>query len=88
MSELYRPANGTEGMIFERRFCERCIHDINDDCAIHTRALLHDVDEPEYPREWVYDANDSPACTAFATEILPPSRAELEEAGQQSLLSQ
>lgn len=85
MSKLYRPANGTEGMIFESRFCDLCVRDIDQDCDIHNRALLHDDDEPEYPREWTYDSMGYPTCTAFATEIQPPTRAELEGAGQHIL---
>jgi hypothetical protein len=88
MSELklYRPANGTEGMIFEAHFCDRCVHDENQDCDIHNRALVYGENEPEYPREWQYDEDGDPVCIKFATEIPPPTRAELEEAGQGSLL--
>lgn len=80
--ELYRPSNGTEGMCFEAEFCDRCVHDSEDKCEIHDRALLFDTDDKEYPHEWWYDGEGNPTCTAFATEIAPPTRGELEEAGQ------
>lgn len=85
--KLYRPANGTDGMIFEARFCDRCVHDENQDCDIHDRALLYDITEAQYPVEWQYDEDGDPVCVKFATELAPPSREELEEAGQLTLLS-
>lgn len=69
----YRPCNGTEGMIFDDEWCERCIHDRKyretqdgkDGCKIIAAVLMHEVDEPEYPPEWVYDSEGYPCCTAF-----------------------
>lgn len=58
----YLPANGTEGDIFEARWCERCTQE-NDDygiwCDIHSLAL-----RGEQPKEWIYYEN-KPMCTAF-----------------------
>lgn len=69
MTRLYRPSNGTEGMMFEAEFCDRCCKSLfwTDDqgCAILGNALFHEVDEPEYPKEWTYDDKGNPTCTAF-----------------------
>jgi hypothetical protein len=70
MSKLYRPSNGTEGEIFESKFCGRCKHDkFHEDesqgCDILLRALLFDKEDEGYPTEWTYDENDLPTCTAF-----------------------
>ena len=64
MLKRYRPSNGTEGMIFAAQFCDRCVHDINEDCAIFARSLAFGVDHPEYPVEWIED-DRGPLCTAF-----------------------
>ena len=69
----YRPSNGTEGMFFEDKFCSNCIHekychtgDENDlQCKILINAFMYDQRDKEYPKEWVYDANGQPTCTAF-----------------------
>lgn len=66
----YRPSNGTEGMWFEDKFCMRCINcDPNPDgkrqCEIMMRAFLYSINEPDYPKEWIYDHNDKPTCTAW-----------------------
>ena len=68
----YRPSNGTEGAIFQERFCDRCAHDnYNVDsgegksCDILMRTMLHGVDEPEYPEEWQQKPGQPPQCTAF-----------------------
>jgi hypothetical protein len=67
---LYRPSNGTEGMIFTDNFCEQCIHDNPDPnskkkCEILTATMLFDPFEKQYPREWIYDSDGNPKCTAF-----------------------
>jgi hypothetical protein len=85
--KLYRPGNGSEGSVFEARYCDRCVHDQFNDCEIHTAALCFGEDDPDYPREWVYDEDGTPTCTKFATEMPPPSLSELEEAGQTRLIA-
>jgi len=68
----YRPSNGTEGMIFQEEFCDQCSKDNPSletgagGCEIMFRSMCHDVDDPEYPTEWVYDDNGEPTCTAFS----------------------
>lgn len=69
----YQPSNGTEGCWFIQKFCENCIHgkhehtvNPNDKpCDILSRTLLHSVDSPKYPKEWIYDQDNKPTCTAW-----------------------
>lgn len=63
--ERYRPANGTEGDIFMESFCDRCVN--GADCEIQDATMAFDVDDPEYPAEWIED-DDGPRCTAFVAE--------------------
>lgn len=61
----YRPSNGTEGAIFEERWCQRCARedvDKDDLCDIHGNALFGDP-----PTEWVYK-DGKPTCTAFTVD--------------------
>lgn len=60
----YRPSNSTEGELFMSKFCYRCCHDWNE-CEILTNSLCYNIDEPEYPVEWIYDENGKPTCTKF-----------------------
>ena len=72
MSERYRPSNGTEGMGFYENWCDRCVKDRPEDedggCKVLYRSLAYHIDDPEYPDEWVYDADGNPCCTAFLEE--------------------
>jgi hypothetical protein len=76
--ELYRPSNGTEGECFISHWCGNCARDkamsegLNFDdcddeqvCKIIGDTMHYNIDDPEYPREWNYDASGSPQCTAF-----------------------
>ena len=75
MSRKYQPSNGTEGMMFTEEFCEQCIHERwchfpeedkdEDKCEIWSNTMIYDVKDPEYPKEWVYDDDDTPTCTAW-----------------------
>jgi hypothetical protein len=79
-TEPYRPSNGTEGEIFQHRFCDRCKHDAAfqadenaEGCPILALTLVFNEDEPEYPKEWVRDVGDtlwpgSARCTEFVSE--------------------
>jgi hypothetical protein len=64
--ELYRPSSGLEGVDFCAHFCDRCIHnqDEQDSCAIWMDTWVYEIDEPEYPKEWIYQ-NGYPTCTKF-----------------------
>jgi len=71
----YRPSNGTEGDIFEARFCRRCSReDMRPDeetglprksCSILGDVYFASIDDPEYPKAWTYDADGDPVCTSF-----------------------
>lgn len=66
----YQPCNGTEGEIFMSRFCFACDKDKREDrpCRILGRSMAFNVGDPEYPKEWVMDAEGwpgNPRCTAF-----------------------
>jgi len=76
MSEVkkYRPSNGSEGDYFITSHCYNCIHgkyehtgDTNDNpCDILTRSFMFDIDDKEYPEEWIENKDGSdPRCTAF-----------------------
>lgn len=67
--ELYRPSNGTEGMIFQEHYCSHCSKaDEYGDCKIFYDTMYYDVKDEKYPREWIYDLDGQPTCTAFAEE--------------------
>ena len=69
-TERYRPSNGTEGEIFMERWCARCWRDAafradqGDSCPIAAATMAFDIDDPEYPAEWIEDET-GPRCTAF-----------------------
>lgn len=70
----YRPANGTEGIEFAARFCARCAFDAEDldeqdGCPIAADAVVYEVNEPGFPKEWVQDEPCGPRCTAFLERI-------------------
>lgn len=62
----YMPSNGTEGMMFCDEFCDQCIHQHPDpgkspQCDdILLQSLIG-----KQPKEWVYDSEGRPTCTAF-----------------------
>jgi hypothetical protein len=68
--ERYRPSCGSEGMDFMERFCSRCWRDAafqageGDSCPIAAATMAFDVDDPEYPSEWIED-DAGARCTAF-----------------------
>jgi hypothetical protein len=69
----YRPSNGTEGMIFEDKFCSQCIHEKwmhtqksgDKQCDIYNDVQLFEFRNVGYPKEWIYDNEDKPTCTSF-----------------------
>ena len=66
----YRPSNGTEGMIFEAKFCEQCSKmqpgdDDAEPCMIYGNAMFNSIGDPDYPAEWKYDGEGRPVCTSF-----------------------
>lgn len=66
----YCPSNGSDGDWFEDKFCMNCIHTNLDpakkpQCQIWCAAVCHHVNEPGFPKEWIYDDNNQPTCTAW-----------------------
>ncbi len=69
--EPYCPSNSTSGEIFMEEFCYKCIYDnysADLHCGILTKTMLHNIEDPEYPKEWVYDKDGYPICTKFEEE--------------------
>jgi hypothetical protein len=66
--KLYRPSNGTESQDFMEAFCFRCEKDRNRDCPILAATFVLDVNDPKYPKEWRYDGEGHPTCTAFESK--------------------
>ena len=72
----YRPSNGTEGDMFMAEWCEHCEHDSRwrDDpesagCPILCDTMIYHTRDPEYPKEWIYDQEGRPSCTAFTQVV-------------------
>ncbi len=38
-------SNGTEGMDYQAKYCDRCIHDVKKDCRIWLAHLTYNYDE-------------------------------------------
>lgn len=70
LEERYQPVSGMEGAEFMSVFCDRCTRDqafrdgTGDSCPIAAATMVFDVEDDEYPAEWVY-RDDTPTCTAF-----------------------
>jgi hypothetical protein len=81
--EKYRPSNGTEGEMFQERWCHQCTKDTEGDpCNILTSAFFFDLDDPEYPCEWTFSPEGQPMCTAFqrigTEEPIKPAPGQLD----------
>lgn len=68
----YRPSNGTEGDCFMSAWCANCHRFSGEyegfdekECEIVLRAYAFDIDDDEYPDEWIYGENGEPICKAF-----------------------
>ncbi|WP_043619396.1 hypothetical protein [Chromobacterium violaceum] len=82
-------ASGLAGEWFISEWCAHCERDKcqngsvpmddcgpDDLCQILGRTMFLDVDDPDYPREWIDDPEIGPRCTAFIEvgQPLPPAR--------------
>lgn len=70
MIRKYRPSNGCEGDWFMGEFCMQCIHENPDmeakpKCDIMTCTMCLDINDAEYPKEWIYGEDGKPTCTKF-----------------------
>jgi hypothetical protein len=68
----YRPSNSTEGEMFMEDFCYQCVHDWEyqqtmetGGCEILAKTMAFNIDDEEYPKEWVRDNKGYPKCTKF-----------------------
>lgn len=67
----YRPANGSEGDMFQEIFCGKCVYDDYDNdlyCDILGNSMAFDIDDKYYPKEWTHDKNGCPTCTKFFSD--------------------
>lgn len=65
----YRPANGSEGAWFMSKWCDKCAYDQSDDgdfCKIQCLTMALPVGDPDYPKEWTFNDDGKPICTAFS----------------------
>ena len=58
----FQPSNATQGDSFRASFCNQCKR--GGDCEIELNTMLYDIDDPEYPCEWVIQDGRA-QCTAF-----------------------
>jgi hypothetical protein len=73
MSRRYTPSNGTEEWGFIKAFCWNCVHEKwmhtlehgDKKCDILNRSMIYSIEDEEYPKEWIYDENGKPTCTAW-----------------------
>ena len=68
MSKKYQPSNGTEGMYFTEKFCEQCLYEhipSEKFCDIVVLTMGLNINDKEYPKEWVYNENNNPTCTKW-----------------------
>lgn len=49
--------------MFEGAFCHRCVHDRGQGCDIVGMAMAYDIEDEEYPKEWIYSDEGWPICT-------------------------
>lgn len=67
----YRPSNGSEGEIFYHAWCAECAHDDiyrrtqENGCPIWADALAYASDDPNYPKQLVWDTDGQPVCKGF-----------------------
>lgn len=88
----YRPYSGTDGACFYERWCADCKRDEayrrgdwGDGCRIAADTFVYDVNDPKYPREWVWQ-DGAPTCTAFVHMDEPDPRITDEERAAQMAL--
>lgn len=76
MTVPYRPSNATEGDCFISTWCLGCAKHWDGGGQVLARTFAHDINDPEYPAEWVRDLTGTPLCTAFLGEgeQAPPAR--------------
>jgi hypothetical protein len=61
MTTMGQFSNGTEGDIYREQWCDRCIHDANNDCPVWNAHL-------------VYAYRDKPAAENILNMLIPRSK--------------
>jgi hypothetical protein len=46
-------SNGTEGMLYQEEYCDRCEHDVNEDCAVWLLHLMHSYELCNTPNNFL-----------------------------------
>ena len=69
----YCPTNGTAGEIFHGHWCNRCEHDVDENCSIVMLGYAG-----EEPIEWQYQQG-RPICTAWQQRTTPPKPEPVED---------
>jgi len=68
MDKPYRPSSGTEGVMFESSWCNKCTLQPTDSkdgsCTLLESMFCFDLDDPEYPKE-IIRRDGVAMCTAF-----------------------
>ena len=57
----YKPSNGTEGLMFQDAYCDRCIFDAHyqdtqesgTGCYLLRNSFVYEIDDSRYPTEWI-----------------------------------
>lgn len=84
MTKKYRPSNGTEGMDFMAQWCDKCQLDDGEKlfCEILSASMCYEMNEPDYPSEWIYKEGQ-PCCTAFVSKenAAPQTKTTYEGSG-------
>lgn len=67
MTEPFRPSNATQADSFRADFCERCVHERHSitRCQIAMNAMVYQIGDDCYPKEWIAYDDGSAECTAF-----------------------
>lgn len=74
-------------MAFDEAWCEHCERDREYReggpdadpaiaCQIIADIFAFEIDDPKYPKEWVYGRDGKPCCTAFTTDPKKPVRCD------------
>jgi hypothetical protein len=61
----FRPSNSDHGYGFMSHWCSNCHRHRGGRCGILFRAMAYNIDDPQYPSEWVETEDGDASCTAF-----------------------
>ena len=80
----YRPGTGSEGAWFNDLWCGHCARDAafqadpesGQGCQIVADTFAYEITDPNYPKEWVFDRDGRPCCTAYTEDPSRPRRCD------------